>query len=105
MADAAVGAGGEEREALLLALEAVAGGVDESRAGGAEGVAEGERAAERVDLGVVDVADLCVSALEVLFAERVRAERREVGQDLRTVPRCAFRFSLITRVVSRVSSP
>ena len=51
MADAAVGAGGDEGELLAGALEAVRRRRDDAAARRAEGVAEAQAAALRVDLG------------------------------------------------------
>ena len=49
-------AGREQGKALVLALQAVAGGGDQARASGAEGVADGQGPPEDVGLGHVHLA-------------------------------------------------
>jgi len=48
--ETSVGAGGEQREAVVLLLETVRSSGHQARSGGAEGVAQGQRAAAGVDL-------------------------------------------------------
>ena len=81
MTDAAVGARSGDAELLILADEAIGDGGDEARAGGAEGVADRERAAHGVELLKVDRAHLGLAA-EILIEEFLRVERVDVGEDL-----------------------
>src|SRR3989338_9389289 len=71
---------GEEGETAVLLDETVAGGGDKTDAGGAKGVADGEGAAEGVELVKGDLPNLARGAR--LAAELLVVEGGQVGQDL-----------------------
>src|SRR5262245_38820753 len=79
---AAADAEGREGEGLVRDGELGGGGEEEARAGGADRVAEGDRAAVRVEPGGVDLTE-CLREAELLRGERVAREGLEAGEHLR----------------------
>ena len=80
MSESAIGAGGEESEALLLLLEPVAGGADEPASSGSEGVSQTETSSLCVHLALVDLSDLL--SVESLVGEGLGVHGGEVAEDL-----------------------
>jgi hypothetical protein len=77
----AVSAGSEDGKPLVLSLQTVRGGGYKTRSGGAEGVSEGEGAAEGVHLSEVEHAHL-LAVGEVGLGELLRVHGLHVGEDL-----------------------